>query len=299
MMRAHDMQYLVKEGFRNAWHNRSMALASVGVLICCLMLTGFSYLLFVNVDHVSQVALEQNVVAVFLDADLPEEDVDRVGRLLYGMDELADVSFVSKAEMLERYSKDLPPETFESLKEENPMIDTYFVSLKNLDTFEDTMKKLEALDGVEEVNYDGDFTASLNKTRRIVLGIGGVIVAVLLLVSLFIIVNTIKLTVYSRRLEIYIMKSVGATDGFVRLPFIVEGILLGLIAGGVSYGLTTLLYSQFIAGLDLGLFQSTVPYSDVWVVLLIGFLTGGVLVGTCGSVISISKYLKHEGGIHQ
>ncbi len=298
-MRTHDVQYLVKEGFRNTWQNRFMALASIGVLICCLLLTGFSYLLFVNIDHMFQTAYEQNVVAVFLDVDMEEDAVARMGDTLREMDNLADVTFISKEEALERYGEDLPPETYESLKEENPLQDTYLVSLEDLEIFEDTLDDIQALDGVEDVSYDGDIAATLTRIRTMVLGIGGAIIVVLLVVSLFIIANTIKLTVYNRRLEIYIMKSVGATDGFVRFPFIVEGILLGLIAGGVGYGLIYLLYSQLVKSLDLGLFVSLVPFGEVWVVLLIGFLAGGILVGMCGSAISMSKYLKHEGGLRQ
>ncbi len=299
MMRTHDVQYLVKEGFRNAWHNRMMALASVGVLICCLLFTGFAYLVYVNVDHMFQAAYEQNMVAVFLDVELEQDAVSRIGETLEGMDNLADVTFVSKEEALERYGEDLPAETYESLQEENPLQDTYMVSLKELETFETTIKEIEALEGVEDVSYDGDIAATLTRLRNMLVGGVGIFSVVLLAVSLFIIATTIKLTVYNRRLEIYIMKSVGATDGFVRFPFIVEGALLGLVAGTVGYGLIYLLYSQIVKNLDLGMFLSPVPFARVWGVLLIGFLAGGILVGMCGSAISMSKYLKHEGGLHQ
>lgn len=297
-MRSHDIQYLVKEGFRNTWQNRFMALASVGVLICCLLLTGFSYLVFVNIDHMFQTAYEQNVVAVYLDVELDEAAVTEVGDTLQSMTNIAEVSFISKEEALERYGEDLPKETYESLQgEENPLPDTYLVSLKDLEIFQKTLDAISAVDGVEDVSYDGDIAAMLTRVRRMVLGIGGAIIGVLLIVSLFIIANTIKLTVYNRRLEIYIMKSVGATDGFVRLPFIVEGVLLGFTAGAVGYGLIYLLYSQLAKSLDLGMLLSPVPFAEVWGALLIGFLVGGMLVGVCGSAISMTKYLKQEGSL--
>ena len=119
---------------------------------------------------------------------------------------------------------------------------------------------------------------------------------ILAVVSVFIIVNTIKLTVHNRRLEIYIMKSVGATDGYVRFPFVVEGLLLGMIAGGVGYGLIAVLYQLLLDNLTFdNPLLKLVPFSDQWSVLLIGFLAGGMLVGVCGSAISMSKYLKQEG----
>lgn len=296
-MRTHDVQYLVKEGVRNTWQNRFMALASVGVLICCLLLTGFSYLVFVNIDHLFQTAYEQNVVAVYLDVGLDEPSVQAVGDRLQAIGNIASVSFVSKEESLARYGEDLPAETYESLKgEENPLPDTYIVSLRELKDFEQTLSSIRALDGVEDVSYDGDIAATLTRIRHMVLAIGGLIIAVLLIVSLFIIANTIKLTVYNRRLEIYIMKSVGATDGFVRFPFVVEGIILGFFAGAIGYGLIFAVYTQLVKNISLGVLLSLVPFSVVWVRLLVGFLAGGILVGMCGSAISMSRYLKQEGG---
>lgn len=298
MMRSHDVRYLVREGFRNTWQNRFMALASVGVLICCLLLTGFSYLVFVNIDHLFQTAYEQNVVAVYLNEGLEQAAVEQVGETLRSMDNVAQVTFVSKEESLERYGDDLPAETYESLQgEDNPLPDTYIVSLEDLTIFEGTLSAIRQVDGVEDVSYDGNIAATLTRVRRMVLGVGGTIIAVLLLVSLFIIANTIKLTVYSRRLEIYIMKSVGATDGFVRLPFVVEGITLGLCAGTVGYGLIYLLYSQLARSFRFGVLLSMVPFRAVWCPLLIGFLVGGVLVGMCGSAISMGRYLKKEGSL--
>lgn len=298
MMRSHDVRYLVSEGLRNTWQNRFMALASVGVLICCLLLTGFSYLVFANIDNMFQTAYEQNVVAVYLDVEMGEDAVTAMEETLYGIDNVANVSFISKEEALERYSEDLPPETYESLQgEENPLQDTYIVSLYDLEQFEGTIGAIEALEGVEDVSYDGGIASTLARVRRLVLGIGGAVVLVLLLVSLFIIANTIKLTVHNRRLEIYIMKSVGATDAFIRFPFVVEGIVLGFIAGVVAFLFIWGLYSWLLGSFSVGGLFGMVAFSQVWQELLIGFLVGGVLVGMSGSAISMTKYLRTEGGL--
>ncbi len=297
-MRSHDVRYLVGEGLRNTWQNRFMALASIGVLISCLFLTGFSYLAFVNIDHLFQTVYEQNVVAVYLDADADDAVVQQVKDGLQTMPNIASVAFISKEEMLERYKNDLPPETYESLQgEDNPLQDAYIVSLADLEQFDTTLRSVKELDGVESVSYDGDLAATLTRVRRMVLGIGGAIIIVLLAVSLFIIANTIKLTVYNRRLEIYIMKSVGATDGFIRFPFVIEGIILGLTAGGIGYGLMYLLYSRLAQNFHFGVLLSLLPFSAVWDVLLAGFLVGGTMVGMCGSIISTTRYLKREGGM--
>ncbi len=297
MMRIHDIQYLVREGFRNTWHNRFMALASVGVLICCLLLTSFAYLAFVNIDSLFQNAYEQNVVAVYLDTELDDAAVLAVGDTLNATDNVAKAEFISKEEYLERFKDDMGEAAIEGLMEENPLQDTYIVSLKDLEKFDATLVAIEAIDGVEDISYDGDIAHTLTRIRGMVLGIGGAIIVVLLCVSLFIISNTIKLTVYSRRLEIYIMKSVGATDGFVRLPFIVEGVILGVVSGAVGYALLWLLYSQLVKSFAGGILWNLVPFSAVSWQLLFGFMIGGILVGVGGSAISMSRYLKQEGSL--
>lgn len=301
-MKPHVIRYLIREGVRNTWQNRLMALASVGVLICCLLLTGFSYLVFVNIDHVFQNAYEQNVVAVYLYTDCDDTQVEAVGQALQAMDNVARVEFLSKEDFLAQYGDALAENTMESfMGEENPLPDTYIVAMKDLSLFRETLAEIGFLDGVEEVSYDADTAETLTRVRRVVLTVGGIIIVVLLAVSLFIIINTIKLTVYSRRLEIYIMKSVGATDGFIRFPFVVEGMLLGLSAGALGYLVIYLLYAALQRNFTFNnpLMNGLVPFSAEWLPLLLGFVLGGVLVGVCGSLISMGKYLKQEGGTYQ
>ena len=296
-MKARQLFYLIREGFRNTWQNRLMALASVGVLVCCLMLTGFSYLFYVNVEHIFRNAESQNKVAVFMDVGLSDASVARAGDKLAKMSNIDEVEFHSKEDILADFGDALMGETMDSFEgENNPMNDTFMVSMHDLELFDATIKEIQALDGVEEVSYDAGLAKTLSQVRRVVLAIGGGIIGVLLVVSLFIIINTIKLTVHNRRLEIYIMKSVGATDGYVRFPFVVEGVLLGAVAGGIGYGLIMLLYR---AVLDNMTFDNPVlrlvSIDTQWFPLLIGFMAGGVLVGVCGSAISISTYLRQEG----
>ncbi len=296
-MKLHDVRYLVREGFRNTWHNRLMAFASVGVLVCCLLLTGFAYMVFVNINHLFQTAYEQNVVAVYLERTLEADEVNRLGDELRSTDNVASVEFRSKDEMLDLYAGEMGPEAFEGLREDNPLQDTYIVSLTDLEQLDDTVKVLKSKKGVEEVTYDGDIAQMLTRVRGLVLGIGGIVIVVLLIVSLFIISNTIKLTVHNRRLEIYIMKSVGATDGFVRFPFVVEGMVLGVFSGAVSYGMLWALYTSLVQNFSTGVLWKLVPFDEVWLPILIGFMVGGTLIGVSGSAISMSRYLKREGSL--
>ncbi len=296
-MKIRQFFHLLREGFRNTWQNRVMALASVGVLICCLMLTGFSYLIYVNVESMFHHAIDQNVVAVFLDRSLTNEEVDKVGIQLKSIQNVTIREFISKEEYLNRYAEDLTEGIVDSYEgEKNPMPNAYIVSMKDLELFQSTLNEIQNIRGVEEASYDAGVAETLSQVRGVALAVGGGIIGVLLVVSLFIIVNTIKLTVYNRRLEIYIMKSVGATDGFVRFPFVVEGWLLGVVAGGIGYGLIYLLYQAIVDNLVIkNQLFSLVPFEQQWLPLLVGFMAGGMLVGVCGSAISIRKYLKQEG----
>ena len=294
-MKLRQFFHLIREGLRNTWQNRVMASASVGVLICCLMLTGFAYLIYVNVEAVFYYAVDQNTVAVFLEEDLTGAEVDKVGVRLKSLKNVNIKEFISKEEFMDRFGDELTEGIVESYEgDKNPMPNAYMITMEDLDLFKETLKEVQAIPGVEEASYDAGVASTLSQVRKVVLAIGGGIIGVLLVVSLFIIVNTIKLTVYNRRLEIYIMKSVGATDGYVRFPFVVEGLLLGLVAGGIGYGLISLLYRALADNLTT---FKLVPFGQQWLPLLVCFLAGGMLVGVCGSAISIRKYLKQEGSM--
>lgn len=295
-MKFSSFRYLVREGFRNLWQNRFMALASIGVLVSCLLLTGGSYLVFRNIDHFFEWVYGQNVVVAFADADATDEESAAIQEKLQAITNVDKVEFISKEDLLERYKDSFPEVLLEDLREDNPLQDSFVVTFADLSKFDATIMQIQQVENIDTVEYEPEIASMLTNVRKIVLAVGGWIIALLLLVSLFIIANTIKLTVYNRRLEIYIMRSVGATSGFIRFPFVVEGMVLGLLAGGVGYGLLYFVYSQMAKMFTFGNERMTlIPFSQVWGVLLIGFLAGGVLTGMLGSAISMGKYLKEQG----
>ncbi|MBQ6706389.1 MAG: permease-like cell division protein FtsX [Clostridia bacterium] len=296
-MKLSSLRYLIKEGLRNIWQNRFMAIASIAVLVACLLLSGLAYLVYANVEHAFDWLYGQNVVVVFAETDQTDEQVTAIGEQLRGMENIDSVEFMSKEDMLARYGDSLPETTYSSLQDENnPLPDAYIVALKDLTIFEQTVTEIQAIGGVDEASYDGNIASTLLTVRRVVLVVGAWMVILLLVVSLFIIANTIKLTVYNRRLEIYIMRSVGATGAFIRIPFMVEGMTLGLLSGGVSYGIVWFLYSQLLKNFPTTASLFTlVPFRDVWLILLIGFLGIGMLTGMFGSIIATGKYLHKEG----
>ncbi len=296
-MKLSSLRYLTREGLRSIWQNRFMAIASVAVLVACLLLTGFAYLVLENVEHAFNWVYGQNVVVVFAKTDCTDDQITAMGDTLRALDNVKEVTFLSKEESLEKYGDSLPAETYESLQgDANPMPDAYIVALQDLALFNGTVAQIEAIEGVDEASYDGNIADTLITVRQVALTVGLWVVVLLLIVSLFIIANTIKLTVYNRRLEIYIMRSVGATGAFIRIPFMIEGMTLGLLSAVLSYGIVWFLYDKL-----LSFFPSTaslfslVPFTDVWGTVLIGFVVIGTLTGMLGSAIATGKYLHKEG----
>ena len=293
-----NLGYLLLEGFRSVWKNRLMAMASVVVLTACILITGLASLVFVNVNYVFEQVAHQNVVVVWIEKDTAEADVQAMGDELKAMSNVSGVEFLSKEEVLERYAKDLgSEELYEALKEDNPMQDSYIVTFYDLSLFEQTLEDIEKLPFTEQINAETQLADQLSQLRNILMIAGAVVVVLLVLVSLFIISNTIKLTVYSRRLEIGIMKAVGATNFFIRLPFVVEGAVIGLLSAGIAYLVTWLAYDRVMmlfGGKVIGM--TLLSFGSMWWIILLAYLAGGVLTGVLGSAISMGRYLKEEGG---
>ncbi|MBQ3133838.1 MAG: permease-like cell division protein FtsX [Clostridia bacterium] len=290
--------YLIREGFRSVWKNRLMAMASICVLVACILITGAASLAFVNINSVFEQVGHQNVVIAYAQKDATAEEVTQMGADIQAISNVSGVEFLSKDDILERYKGSFSEELFAQLQgENNPMQDAYVITFYDLELFSETLSQIEALPQTESVSADDGLAEKLAQLRNILMIAGVVVVVLLVLVSLFIISNTIKLTVYSRRLEIAIMKAVGATNFFIRMPFVVEGAVLGLASALLSYGITWLAYDKVLGMFDgavLGM--DLVAFDTLWWIVLAAYVIGGVLTGVLGSGISMGRYLKDEGG---
>lgn len=296
-----SLRYLIKEGFRNTWTNRMMSIASICVLMSCLVLIGSASMIFLNMDSLLSRIEEENVIMVYIKDDTSDADTDKMGQEIKALGNIKDVEFVSKedawAEQLETM-EDAQAQFFTQISSDIPLPDAYKVTVADLGKFDTTVKQLKALNNVDTIRENKDLAQKLVAIRHGITIISIVIIAVLFAISLFIISNTIKLTVYSRRLEISIMKSVGATNSFVRLPFVVEGMILGILSGVISLGLVWGLYElavnqfhDFLSSLNL----SALPFSDYALIMLGVFVAIGIVSGVGGSVITMGKYLNKEG----
>jgi cell division transport system permease protein len=233
------------------------------------------------------------VVVAYADADVTDERAAAIKAELEKQSNVAQVEYVSKEALLERY-KDEFGELLEDLEADNPLQDAFVISFEDLSLFDATVKSIQTVENIDKVDYDQALSQTLVKVRKVVLTVCVWVIALLLIVSLFIIANTIKLTVYSRRREISIMRSVGATPRFVRFPFMVEGIILGSAAGVVSYGLLFGVYEVIRQNFTFSSSLELIPFTMVWWQLLLGFLVGGMITGVLGSTVSIGRYLKEH-----
>lgn len=372
-MKFSSMRYLAGEGVKNAWVNRLMTIASVGVLVACMVIIGLAILISENVNKAVGNLEQQNVVMAYMkdynwalygggsDADTSsgtdssasdasqdiasdsEEaeagtsaessegsestesttgDTDKADEngikpsdyVIHNDDEakalcdeiakidnVAAVEYITSEEGLESVKESMiegQESYFTFLDDEygNPMSGAAKITMTDMSKFDETIDKIMELDGVDTIQSQSDLADKIAAIKRGV-GIAGFwIIAILMVISLVIVSNTIRVTMYNRKLEISIMKAVGATDSFVRIPFVVEGMLIGLVSALIAEGLLYFCYrvatETIIATLGT---TDIVYYSDVAWWLLLVFIGIGIFAGVLGSVIMISKYLRREG----
>lgn len=294
------LNYLTKEGFRNLRVNKLMSVASVTVLFSCLMLVGIAFMLLVNIEAFISSIEAENVIMAYVSDEASEIEVKKVG---LDLEKIANVESVEKIAKEDAY-KDILADMDENLKvyleglEENPLPDAYRIVVSDMDGFDKVVEETKNVVNVFRVRENSSLARQLADLRNTVTYISLGIILMLLVVSLFIISNTIKVTMFSRRLEISIMKSVGATNSFIRWPFMVEGIIIGVIAGVLAtvavglvneFALGSLASSLSIVGASV-----EVNFFDYAPWLAIAFIGIGVFTGMFGSATSMRKYLKER-----
>ena len=291
-----NLGYLIKEGFKNIFNNRMMSLASIGVLISCLVLTGSAIMLSVNVSNIVDEVGEANVTTVYLDMDMAKEDAIRKGKEFKELDNIVEAVFIDKEDAKKDYNEMLKSdEMFELVFEDNPFPYAYDVTMEDLARYDETITRIEAVDGVLKVSSHREIAQKLTSLSSLITTMSFWIIIALAVISLFIVSNTIRMTMFSHRFEISIMKSVGASNHFVRVPFIIEGVVIGLVSAGVSIGILYFLSNAIIKVARSVLPFNYTPFSDVMWYIIGGFLGAGVLVGVVGSWVSIRRFLKREG----
>ena len=297
------LNYLTKEGFRNLKVNKLMSFASVTVLFSCLMLVGIAFMLLVNINSFISNIEAENVIMAFVNDGITDLEVKKVGMDLEKINNVASVERIGKEEAYKDILSELDGD-YENLKvyleslDENPLPESFKITVSDMNGFEQVVKEVNGVTNIFRVRENSELARQLSGLRDSVTYISVGVILLLLLVSLFIISNTIKVTMFSRRLEISIMKSVGATNSFIRWPFMIEGVVIGVIAGVLATGavwlinelaLKKLLQSFMLVGAGASVnFYQYLP----WLALVFVFV--GVFTGVFGSATSMRKYLKER-----
>lgn len=336
-MKASGLRYLIKEGVRNLWTNRVMAFTSVGVLTTCLLIVGAAYLLTVNVGSMVSYVEGQSEMSIFLlDFDkpeivVPETSVDtesaggeaaeppvtdesqengpeyrqkmiaQVKAQIEAMPNVKTCEYISKEQGLENTKQMLGDSGYllEGIQDRNYIPDTFTITVNELEKTAQTKAAIEKLEGVDFVRASVEVSDTLTYVQRTVNTLGSVIIIALAVISVVIISNTIRATIFARRKEINIMKFVGATNSFIRIPFVVEGFCLGLISAALTYFIIWGSYSYLIQAFSVNIsewlnavFDNVIPFSDVAVNLAWFFGLTGTILGSVGSVISIRNHAR-------
>lgn len=288
--------YLIKEGFKNIFNNRMMTLAAIGVLISCLVLTGSAIMLTVNVSDIVESVGDSNVTKVFLDDDLSKLEAVYKGKELKALDNVAEAEFIDKEDAIAGYREQFGEEIFEAMSGEgNPFPYAYSITMEDLSRYDQTIATIRGMDGVASISSHREVAQKLTSLSSLITMMSFWIILALAVISLFIISNTIRMTMFSHRFEISIMKSVGATNTFVRVPFVIEGVVIGLVSAIVATGLLYFLSDAVIRAVKTILDFPYTPFTDVMWYIIGGFLGAGIIVGVMGSMLSISRFLKREG----
>lgn len=292
-----SVRYFLKEGIRNVYMNGLMSIASVLIMVCCLVMTGMGFVIYQNIKDALKEVEKKNSITVYLKYKT-DVDLNQIKDQISSISNVESCTLYPKEEGIKKY-QDLMGEAISSLfeGEDNPLPDAYKVSMKDLSCYDETVKQIMNIDEVDSISDKSDISKKLSDLKRLVTVVGFWVISGLASISLLIISNTIRITMYNRRFEISIMKSVGATNMFIRVPFIIEGLVLGLISAFLS-----MLLLHIICGRAISLINSIVPFSslslnDTYRQLLIIFISAGSFLGVFASMISIKKYLKKEGGM--
>ncbi len=293
-MKLNNIGYLLKEGFKGIFLHGFMSFAAVCVTVACLVIVGSFSILAYNLDVMVEDLNQTSEILVYVDSDLSDAEARSIGTKINLLDNVLQSTFISREEALEDFIADHDDDSAFSGVQASDLRHRYVVSLEDNLRMKQTDEQLKQLPGVAKTNAAYELAEGFTTLQSVLHLVSYAVIAVLLVVSLLIISNTVKLAMYDRKDEIAIMKMVGATNGFIRLPFVVEGFSLGMMGAVLAFGLEWVGYDamiQKISSVDsLQLFK-LVPFQELLIPMVIVFGAAGMFVGIVGSWTSIRKFL--------
>ena len=293
-MKLNNLGYLLKEGFRGIFLHGFMSFAAVCVTVACLVIVGSFSILAYNLDVMVEELNQTSEILVYIDSELSDAEAKSIGTKINMLDNVLKSTFVSREEALEDFIADHDGDSAFSGVQAQDLRHRYVVSLEDNTKMKQTDEQLKQLPGVAKTNAAYELAEGFSTIQDVLHLVSLAIIAVLLVVSLLIISNTVKLAMYDRKDEIAIMKMVGATNGFIRLPFVVEGFTLGMVGAVLAFGLEWLGYDammQKIAAVDALRLFKLVSFQELLIPMVVVFAAAGMFVGIVGSWTSIRKFM--------
>ena len=290
--------YLVGEGFRNIFKNKKSTGASIAIMCATMLIFGLFFLIGENVNHMVKEVESEQGMSVFLEVDTTEEQIQQIEDKIKALPNVAKVTFISKEEGLNSMKQRLGEDIVKGFEQDNPLSDSFAVNVTDLSKATEVKEQIEEIEKVKNVELRADVIEKLMSIANGIQIISGIILVLLVIISIFIIANTIKLTVHARRKEISIMKYVGATNGFIRWPFIVEGMIIGIISVMISILIVGISYTYITNNIlttslsDLNISYTLLTFADMFPLVLTVYILIGIGIGVLGSVISMRKYLE-------
>lgn len=294
-MKLSTSEYFIKEVYTSFKRNIWMTLASIFTVVLSLFILGFFSIVILNLNKMADTLESQVQISVYLKDDLSQEEIDETKENLSKIEGLQDIKFITREEAMENFKERLGDQQFllDALDDTNPLPDSFSLTVTSPQQVKTIADTAAALDSVESASYSQDIINHLFNLTHLIRLIGIALIILLTGAAIFIISNTIRLTVFARRKEIAIMKYVGATDWFIRWPFLLEGICLGFIGGGLATIFLYIVYNQVTQEVyEAMAFFPLIPQHPFIDYISLAILVAGIIIGALGSTISLKRFLK-------
>lgn len=291
--------YYLKLAFTGLWKNAVMTFSSVFVLLSCLVIMGTFFAVIENINYNVEQIAGFNKIVLFIDNSADDYAIGKIGQALSGIKGIEKVEFEDKDDALEQQisqMNDVDDEIWDYYRENNPLKNSYVITYDTDANVETVKMMIETHEDIKpycaKLNVDLDVVSQVNSIKKVISFIFSWLMILLFIVSLFVIINTIKLSVYSRKDEIALMRYIGATNTFISTPFLIEGLVIGAISAGAAFGIQYLIYKYLMLDLINEQYKmiSILPFGDIKNIIIIGFVAIGVATGFIGSLISLKKY---------
>ena len=294
-MAKHNFGYFFHEGVSNMFSHGFMSFAAIGITVACLLIMGTFTLVAVNANALLLDLEQENEILAYVDDSYTSAQAKALQKELEAIPNVASATYISKEQATEDFAADYPEE--ELFQDLDPEIfqDRYAIKVVDLAQQSQTLKRVEEVTGITDVNAHEEIAGGFLTVRNVATVVCVALIAILFIVSVFIISNTIKLTTFDRRDEIAIMRMVGATNGFIRWPFVYEGLMIGTLGAVIAFGLQWALYAAVAQGVDTNdtmQLIEIIPFEQLWIPVAATFAGAGVLVGVGGSLSAIRKFLQ-------